>query len=58
MQVKEIKSVHMYAPNIRHTKTYKTNTNRHEGRNGNNTIIVGDFKTTVILKNRSSVHYI
>ena len=48
----------MYAPNIRHTKTYKTNTNRHEGRNGNNTIIVGDFKTTVILKNRSSVHYI
>lgn len=48
----------MYAPNIRHAKTYKTNTKRHKGRNGNNTIIVGDYKITVVLKNRSSVHYI
>lgn len=48
----------MYVPNIRHNRIYKTNTNRLKGRNGNNKIILGDFKTTVVLKNRSSFDYI
>lgn len=49
IQRKEIKSVHMYAPNIRHAKHIKQMLKRHKGRNGNNTI-VGDFKIYSCIK--------